>query len=469
MLEGLEVSEVNYSYVVENNILRLDSNYFLKEFLSDELLISSTKYSKLKNLTSSILSFGAYSLNNEVEYLDKGVPFIRGVNLKNGRINFNNIIYISNDAHKLLWKSEVKPNTVLLSMSGTIGDVAIASKNLKYPLNSNQDIAKIEPKNISSEYLYLFLISKFGQNFLKREARGSVQQHVYLSQIEEFNIPIFNPDFVSDIENLIHSSDEKYEHFQQKYTQAENLLLETLGLHHFQPSVEAINVKSLKESFLNSGRLDAEYYQPKYEDYIRLIKSSSLGYNNLEKVCNLKDKNYSPKDNIEYNYVELSNIGKSGEITGSTIDLGKELPSRARRLVNTGDVIISSIEGSLESCALVTEQYNKAICSTGFYVINSNKINSETLLVLFKSELMQNILKQNCSGTILTAINKNEFLKIPIPYIENSIQTQIAQLLQESFTLKAESEKLLETAKRAVEIAIEESEEAAIIFVNQNN
>ena len=66
-------------------------------------------------------------------------------------------------------------------------------------------------------------------------------------------------------------------------------------------------------------------------------------------------------------------------------------------------------------------------------------------------------------------INKNEFLKIPIPYIENSIQTQIAQLLQESFTLKAESEKLLETAKRAVEIAIEESEEAAIIFVNQNN
>lgn len=254
----------------------------------------------------------------------------------------------------------------------------------------------------------------------------------------------------------------------QKYSQAENLLLEILNLWNFQPLTDAINVKSLKESFLNSGRLDAEYYQPKYESYINLIKNNKLGFNRLENACNLKDKNFNPKDEVHYKYIELSNIGKSGDITGNTFDLGKELPSRARRLVNTGDVIISSIEGSLESCALVTEQYDKAICSTGFYVINSNKINSETLLVLFKSELMQNILKQNCSGTILTAINKNEFLNIPIPFIKNTIQQQIATLVKESFTLKSESEKLLETAKRAVEITVEENEDLAISFINQN-
>ena len=148
-------------------------------------------------------------------------------------------------------------------------------------------------------------------------------------------------------------------------------------------------------------------------------------------------------------------MGKTGNITGCTNAQGKGLPSRARRKINTNDVIVSSIEGSLDSCALVTEEYNNALCSTGFYVINSYKINSETLLVLFKSEVIQNILKQNCSGTILTAINKNEFSQIPIPLINKKTQENIAELIKESFSLRKESEKLLDKAKEMAEREIE--------------
>ena len=84
-----------------------------------------------------VRSFGAHSLNNEVEYLDAGVPFIRGVNMKGGRVSFSDMFYIRSEAHKLLWKSEVKEGMVLLSMSGTIGDVAIATARWPYPVNSN--------------------------------------------------------------------------------------------------------------------------------------------------------------------------------------------------------------------------------------------------------------------------------------------------------------------------------------------
>jgi hypothetical protein len=45
------------------------------------------------------------------------------------------------------------------------------------------------------------------------------------------------------------------------YKEAEALLLSELGLTDFEPTKEAVSVKSLKESFLSSGRLDAEYYQ----------------------------------------------------------------------------------------------------------------------------------------------------------------------------------------------------------------
>lgn len=78
---------------------------------------------------------------------------------------------------------------------------------------------------------------------------------------------------------------------------------------------------------------------------------------------------------------------------------------------------------------------------------------------------MQSIMKQNCSGTILTGMNKNEFQNILVTLIDKTVQQKIAQLIEESFSLEKESENLLEVAKRAVEIAIEENEEVAMEFI----
>ena len=80
---------------------------------------------------------------------------------------------------------------------------------------------------------------------------------------------------------------------------------------------------------------------------------------------------------------------------------------------------------------------------------------------------MQNILKQRCSGTILTAINKDEFLNISIPIVSPSIQEKIAELVNENFEFKTQSEHLLEVAKRAVELAIEEDEQTALNWITE--
>ncbi len=81
----------------------------------------------------------------------------------------------------------------------------------------------------------------------------------------------------------------------------------------------------------------------------------------------------------------------------------------------------------MESCALITEEYNNSLCSTGFYVVNSEKLNSESLLAVFKSSLMLNLMKKGCSGTILTNIAKEEFAKLPIPLLKQDVQDEIAQ------------------------------------------
>jgi len=469
LLEGLEVSELLLSTVAEDNkSLRIDSNYFIKLSIALDRKIKTKPHFFLKDKEVASGPFGS-TLKSHA-YLTEGVPFVRVQNIKGGfEIKKNEIVYISEQDNAVLRNSQLFVDDLVLSKVGnSIGYYARVDEELQRCNISENNIGiklSVYPRS-RRHYILTFLNTKFGEVLTLRKISGNAQPKLNVSDVSDLPIPLMGENFEAAISNLIIQSREIKHRVESIYTQAEILLLNALGMADFSPSAENVNIKSFKDSFLATGRLDAEYYQPKYEGYQKRIVNYANGWDYLIKICNLKDSNFNPKDNQEYQYVELANIDKSGGITDCIIAAGKELPSRARRKVQNGDVLISSVEGSLASCAIVSNVFDGALCSTGFYVINSSIMNSETLLVLFKSDLMQNILKQSCSGTILTAINKSEFSNIPVPIIEIEIQTQIADLIQQSFSLKADSERLLAAAKRAVEIAIETDEPTALAYIN---
>jgi len=154
--------------------------------------------------------------------------------------------------------------------------------------------------------------------------------------------------------------------------------------------------------------------------------------------------------------VELANINSSlGIIDGFTELLGSEAPSRAKRVLNEGDVIVSSIEGSLEKVALVQKDQEDYLASTGFFQFRSKKILPEVLLVLSKSIVLQMQLQKQTAGTILSAVPKNSIQKIIIPLLSQSIEQKIASLVKKSHEARKKSKELLELAKRKVEERIE--------------
>ena len=71
-------------------------------------------------------------------------------------------------------------------------------------------------------------------------------------------VPIFSKAFIEKVDYLIEESENELLNSKGLYLQAENLLLQEIGLKDFEPSKEGINVKSFKDSFLSSGRLDAQ-------------------------------------------------------------------------------------------------------------------------------------------------------------------------------------------------------------------
>ncbi len=463
-MEGLKVREIGFLETRGNKDSRFDTDFWTEVPKRNSKLVYST--------IGEVLTDAQYGISIAMNENGDGVPIYRMNEIHNMLCDF------SVSKHATLTGEEqqiflLNDRDVLFNRTNSyewVGRTGLYKKHNNKDFVFASYLVRLVPdeKRVLPEYMTSFLNTKYGVAEIKRRARQSINQtNVNSEEVKAIEIPLISIPFQEKIKTNFDGAISNFSLAEKQYLCAETLLLETLGLTKFTTNTETVNIKSFKDSFGTTGRLDAEYYQLKYEDWAQALKAYKYGSTTVANACEVKDKNFTPLDDKTYSYIELSDIDKVGSITGATVATGEELPTRARRIVNQGDVLISSIEGSLTSCAIVSEKYDDALCSTGFYVLRSKKINSETLLVLMKSTPIQALLKQGCSGTILTAINNEAFLNLPIPLIDTTTQKKIALQIQESFKLKFESERLLEVAKRAVEIAIEEDEQAGMNYIEQ--
>ncbi|EHM13115.1 restriction endonuclease S subunit [Jonquetella anthropi DSM 22815] len=462
LMDGLEAVEKNYKEIWANTA-RIDAEYFKKadlRLLNKLKSLSLKKLSDMFYITDGIHASINYDPNSSVHLLSATSP-------RKGFVNVDRDVRISLKQHKANPRTALREKDVLISTVGTIGNVAMVTSDI-LPSNSDRHVAilRARGKNVFAECMTVFLMSKYGKTQCLRETSGNVQQNLFLYMIRDLWVPEFSPCFESKVTTLFKEANRHRIESQQTYREAQAILLKYLDIpYHYHLSNAPISIRALRESFLKTGRLDAEYYQPKYDSLIQAIRSYHNGYAQFADVFNLRDQNVVPKPNQEYQYIELANVGSLGQINDITKALGKELPSRARRMVKTNDVILSSIEGSMNSIALIPKEYNNALCSTGFYVLNSETLKPEVTLILFQSLFMQDLLKRGCSGTILTSLNRNDLFNIPIPILDGEIQNKISSYVQESMRYRQQAKELLHLATESVELAIDKSEDDAVVML----
>jgi type I restriction enzyme M protein len=123
------------------------------------------------------------------EMLDKGVRFIRSLNINNGELNDKDLIYISLEKHKELKKGHLCENDVLVTNRGEIGKVAIVSKDFA-GANLNSQIAWLRPKEgLNSFFLLYSLLSPELQAKFKQLTQGSTLQQLTIKQLSQIEIP----------------------------------------------------------------------------------------------------------------------------------------------------------------------------------------------------------------------------------------------------------------------------------------
>lgn len=133
---------------------------------------------------------------------------------------------------------------------------------------------------------------------------------------------------------------------------------------------------------------------------------------------------------FEINYIDISSVDPNGhQNSAETMTFGNS-PSRARRVVASGDVIISTVRTYLKAISYIENANDNLICSTGFAVITpSPQVHPKFLLYWARSEWFINEIIARSIGVSYPAINAIEIGNLPFPAIEVTEQQTIADFL----------------------------------------
>jgi restriction endonuclease S subunit len=362
----------------------------------------------------------------------------------------------------------LKVNDIILSTRGTVGFCAIIKKDV-LPAQIDQDIARIfiQKDDIIPEFLLAYMNSNYGQDWIKRNQTGMVQQGLSLQRVRELPIPFLSIYFQLKVQETINSGYDALSQSQLFYKQAETLLLDELGLYSWQPTKANTEVKSFKNSFLQSSRLDAEYYQPKYDEIEE--KVNQYGCFKLKEVFNILS-NPSPSIYIDNG----TKVIKTKNIRVPSVNIAQieDHTNEEVLLVEQNDLLFASMGvGSLGRVSFIDEPINNYTVDGTIKVFRVKEEFKDslkeisTLLFLTSSIGQALIYKYVIGSTGIISISKNDVENLKIPNVNKNVSKQLADLVIQSQNLKKRSQHLLQVAKEAVEIAIEQSEETAMKFI----
>lgn len=168
-----------------------------------------------------------------------------------------------------------------------------------------------------------------------------------------------------------------------------------------------------------------EYKDKIIYDYFKEIKEEIK----LKYIISSNTRTLSEKGNEEKEimYIDIGSVNSDGEITNTEKYMFKNAPSRARRIVKTNDVIISTVRTYLKAIALINSVYDDYICSTGFSVLKpSNMIDSKYLFYALKNICFTDKVSANSTGISYPAITDSKLINLKIKITDFNNQKLIA-------------------------------------------
>ena len=155
----------------------------------------------------------------------------------------------------------------------------------------------------------------------------------------------------------------------------------------------------------------------------------------LKFVCSMDPEKLSESTDPSYEllYIDISSVSLEEGIKETQLLSFEEAPSRARKLVQNGDTIISTVRTYLKAIAFIENAEHNWIASTGFCVLrpNTTKVDAKYLYRAIQSKQFIDAVVACSDGVSYPAINPSVLGKIEIPVPEIEVQHTIVEHLEE--------------------------------------
>ena len=156
----------------------------------------------------------------------------------------------------------------------------------------------------------------------------------------------------------------------------------------------------------------------------------------------VKGEQRKPNDSEEFIYVDIGSINRDlKKIESPQFLLGKDAPSRARKVIKSGDILVSLTRPNLNAVALVGENYDQQIASTGFEVISAMFVESKYLFSLVRTQNFINEISKQEQGALYPAAKSSDVqaYEFPLPPLaeQQEIVRQLDVMLAQVEQIKA--------------------------------
>jgi type I restriction enzyme S subunit len=156
----------------------------------------------------------------------------------------------------------------------------------------------------------------------------------------------------------------------------------------------------------------------------------------------LKASQRKPDDEELFVYVDIGSINRDFKIIESPQRLiGKDAPSRARKIIKQGDVLVSLTRPNLNAVAIVNGELDDQIASTGFEVIHPLLVDSRYIFALTKSKEFIESISGAVQGALYPAAKSSDVQAycFPLPPLaeQKVIADKLDTLLAQVETTKA--------------------------------
>lgn len=466
LLEGLEATVIPYSQI--GTEFRIEPEFFKKRYLHEASALAHLPQRRIGEFATVTDGPHGYHVVDEASRIVM-------LTAKNGKHWFSDregadpiAAWVDTNNRR----SSLGANDIILSTRGTVGLCALVTEET-LPANIDQDVARISWKDklaIRPEYVAAYLNSSFGQDHIERYASGMVQQGLSLQKVREIPIPVLSTKVQNAITSVVESALAHRRSTKNQLHAAEHNLLLTLGLADWRAPQPLSYVRNSRDAFA-AGRLDAEYFNPATRAILGVL--ARQGDCALDDLCRVTTGYAWQSERFVENgagdgipFVRIRDC-KPGGIWAEDLDMldADYAATQNQPHANPGDIVVG-MDGLkwFYSSLLMSDAYvNQRVA---WLIPSRDDYPAEYLLTVLNSLVGQRqLLSRMTIAQTVGHITLEDLRTLRIPILDPNARHNIAAQARSAITNRQRAMQLLDAAKRAVEIAIEDSEAAALAWL----